>query len=213
MTAGAPVAIFGRAMDSTGLHEGWNTTRIPLFRLVPAALLLAGSIALARADQPFNFLDWVNLAFHEAGHLFMSPFGQTLYVLGGTLLQVAVPAVLSGYFLVKQRSPFGAALCAWWLGENFLNVSVYMADARAMQLPLVGGGEHDWTQLFYQFGLLGEESVSRVSGATHHLGVLVMLAAVAWVVFPWNPLDAAADADLVLPATASESPAAPSAGE
>jgi len=61
-----------------------------------------------------------------------------------------------------------------------------MADARDMQLELVGGGEHDWTQLFYQFGLLGQESVAKVSTATHHLGVIVMVAATVWVVFPWR---------------------------
>jgi hypothetical protein len=144
--------------------------------LPPALLLAAWGMGLAAA--PASFLDLVDLAFHEAGHVFFSPFGQTLHVLGGTLLQLFIPALLAGYFLFRM-SPCSAAICLWWLGQNLLNVSIYMADAREMKLELVGGGEHDWTQIFYQFGLLGEESVRAVSTFTHHLGVLVMLASAA----------------------------------
>jgi hypothetical protein len=56
-----------------------------------------------------------------------------------------------------------------------------MADARALRLNLVGGGEHDWNNLFYQFNLLDERSVVTISSLTHHLGVIVMLAATVWV--------------------------------
>jgi len=153
---------------------------ISWLHLVPVALLFVWSLALARAERPYPFIDWVNLAFHEAGHLFLRPFGQTLHILGGTLMQLFVPALLVGYFLLKQEKPFSSAICLWWFGENFINISVYMADARDLKLALVGGGEHDWTQLFYQFGLLGPEPVARIAAGTHHLGVLVMLAAVAW---------------------------------
>jgi hypothetical protein len=141
--------------------------------------MLVLTCGIAQADRPFFFLDWVNLAFHEAGHIFLMPFGHTLHILGGTLMQLFVPLLLIGYFLVK-RNPFAASLCAWWLGESVINVATYMADAREMRLELVGGGEHDWTQLFYQFGLLGPESVQTVSSLTHHAGVVVMLAATLW---------------------------------
>lgn len=125
-------------------------------------------------------LDLVNLAFHEAGHMFLIPFGETAHFLGGTLGQLAVPAGLSGYFLVRRRQPFAAAVCAWWAGENLVNISVYMADARTLSLDLVGGGEHDWNTLFYQFGLLSEESVARVSGLTRGAGVALMVVGLAW---------------------------------
>ena len=144
---------------------------------LPSALLLA-AWGMSLAGAPASFLDGVDLAFHEAGHIVFSPFGQTLHVLGGTMLQLFIPALLAGYFLFR-RGPCSAAVCLWWLGQNLLNVSVYMADAREMKLDLVGGGEHDWTQIFYQFGLLGEGSVRAVSACTHHLGVLVMLASAA----------------------------------
>ncbi|HUD72052.1 MAG TPA: hypothetical protein VMQ62_08830 [Dongiaceae bacterium] len=149
-------------------------------RAVLIALLAWWTLRLCTAAMPSCFLDLVNLAFHEAGHLFLIPFGDTMHFLGGTLGQLAVPAGLAGYFLVARRQPFAAAVCAWWTGENLVNISVYMADARDLTLPLVGGGDHDWNNLFYTFGLLGEDSVRRVSTLTHHLGVVVMLAGLAW---------------------------------
>jgi hypothetical protein len=116
------------------------------------------------------FLDLVNLAFHEAGHLFLAPFGETLHVLGGTLGQLGVPV------------GFAAAACVWWAGENLVHVAVYMADARDLALPLVGGGEHDWNTLFYSFGLLGQDRVAAIAGVTRALGVLVMWGALSSLV-------------------------------
>jgi len=105
-----------------------------------------------------------------------------VHYLGGTLGQLAVPALLAAYFLlIGQASPLGAAVCAWWLGENLVNVSVYMADARDLALPLVGGGDHDWNELFYRFGLLGETSVRVVSGGTLCAGIAMMLLGLGWV--------------------------------
>lgn len=129
------------------------------------------------------FLDLINLAFHEAGHLFFAPLGSTMHFLGGTLGQLLVPASLAVYFVHWQRQPFGAAFCCWWLGESLVNVAVYMADARALELPLVGGGDHDWNELFFRFGFLSEPSVNRISGATHALGVLIMLVGLAWSLY------------------------------
>lgn len=146
------------------------------------ALLGYWTIRFTVAAQPGCPLDLVNLAFHEAGHLFLIPFGETAHFLGGTLGQLAVPAGLAGYFLVKRRQPFAAAVCVWWAGENLINIAVYMADARALQLDLVGGGEHDWNTLFYQFGLLGEESVARISGLTRGASLVLMAAGLAWAV-------------------------------
>jgi hypothetical protein len=129
------------------------------------------------------FLDYVNLPFHEAGHLFLTPLGTTMHYLGGTILQLAVPVGLAAYFVLRRRAPYSAALCLWWLGESLVNVGWYMSSARTLDVPLVGGGDHDWNELFYRFGLLGEGSVAAVSAGTHRLGVVVMLAGLAWAAF------------------------------
>jgi hypothetical protein len=48
-------------------------------------LLLYWTLRLASGAEAAWILDLVNLAFHEAGHLFLAPFGRTLHYLGGTL--------------------------------------------------------------------------------------------------------------------------------
>jgi hypothetical protein len=145
--------------------------------------LLAWWTLRLMASSTWIFLDFVNLAFHEAGHLVFSFLGSTMHYLGGTLGQLLVPGLLADHFLFRQQQPLGAAFCLWWLGQNFINISVYMADARELALPLVGGGDHDWNELFFRFGLLAEDSVRRVSSATHVLGVAVMLPGLAWCAY------------------------------
>jgi hypothetical protein len=149
-------------------------------RIALLVLLAAWTALLGSKAQQGCFLDLINLAFHEAGHLVFMPLGSTMHFLGGTLGQLAVPILLLVYFLVRERRPFAAAFCAWWIGENLVDIAVYMADARSLALPLVGGGEHDWNVLFYRFGLLGQDSVARVASLTHALGVLIMLVGFAW---------------------------------
>jgi hypothetical protein len=122
-----------------------------------------------------HFLDGVNLAFHEAGHLFLLPFGQALHFLGGTLAQLAVPAAAALHFRARGDR-FAAAICWLWLGESGMNVAVYMADARAQALPLVGGGVHDWLWLLSKTGLLAH---CETLGSLLHLGASGVVA-VAW---------------------------------
>ena len=143
-------------------------------------LVLWWTISLGSGAADWCFLDLVNLAFHEAGHLFLSFGGTTLHFLGGTLGQLLVPALLAANFLLRERQPFAAALCVWWVGESLINVSVYMADARSLSLPLVGGGDHDWNELFHRFGLLTEPAVRRVATATRLLGLATMVSGIAW---------------------------------
>ena len=147
------------------------------------ALLVWWTVRLGGGFASWCFLDLVNLAFHEFGHLAFTPFGSTMHYLGGSLFQLMVPGMLVFYFLLRRDDPVGASFCFWWVGESLINVSVYMADARELTLPLVGGGDHDWNELFYRFGLLGEASVARVSGATHVIGTMVMVVGLAWFLY------------------------------
>ncbi len=156
----------------------WSAKRIGR----TALLLLTGWWTLRLLSHPADgcLLDLANLPFHEAGHVLLSPFGHILHVLGGTLGQLAVPGLLAWYFLARRNDAFASSFCAWWFGENLINISTYMADARAQALPLVGGGDHDWTELFFRWNVLDERSVARISFATRSAGDVVMLLGVAW---------------------------------
>ena len=62
-----------------------------------------------------------------------SPFGEFMQFLGGTLFQLIMPAAFVGYFLRRDRHAASVAL--WWIAQNLWNISVYIRDARAQELP------------------------------------------------------------------------------
>ena len=53
---------------------------------------------------------------------------------------------------------------------------MYIKDARSEQLPLVGGGEHDWAMLLGQWGWLQRDQA--LGGAVYLLGALFYAAAI-----------------------------------
>jgi hypothetical protein len=103
----------------------------------------------------FMFIDYVNLLIHEGGHGIFRIFGRFIYTLGGSLMQVLIPGMFVVFYAVK-RARIGTQVFLLWLGENFINISVYVSDARARKLPLLGGHKvyHDWNWLLGQMGLL-----------------------------------------------------------
>ncbi|SRR5581483_1401078 len=132
-------------------------------------------------------LDSANLAFHEAGHPIFGLFSERLTVYGGTLGQLVFPLVAAGAFWWRREAA-SFAFSLGWVAENLWNIARYMADARAHLLPLVGSGEHDWTEIFLRWNAL--ESDTSIAGSTRLLGWLLLLGAAAWLVHRWR-----ADAD------------------
>jgi hypothetical protein len=137
------------------------------------------------ADANESFLHLPDLIFHEAGHIIFSPFGRFMTVLGGSLLQVLIPIIAAVSF-VRQEEPFGTAVCAWWAGQNFVDLAPYIADARALRMTLLGGRTgaevegHDWEFILTQLGLT---HLDRQIGMTAYgLGLLIMIGALAFAV-------------------------------
>lgn len=155
---------------------------LPTF-LIWSWLLITPAIADNAAGA--SFLHNINLPFHEAGHLIFRPFGRFVTSLGGTLGQLLMPAICMLTLLLKTRDPYGAALALWWLGENFLDIAPYINDARAGQLPLLGGnfgvsspyGFHDWEYLLTESGLLRQDHL--LARLSHLTGSLLMIAAIS----------------------------------
>lgn len=128
-----------------------------------------------------SFLHNANLAFHEFGHIFFSPFGRFMTILGGSLFQVLMPLGLMLVFMIKQRDNFAASIMLWWSGQNFIDVSPYIDDAQYRSLPLVGGGgeeSHDWGNLLTMMNAL--EKTHTIAQASFNLGALMILLALAW---------------------------------
>jgi hypothetical protein len=134
-----------------------------------------------RAPADYGWLDSLDLAIHEAGHLIFAFGGETLGLLGGTLLQLIAPAAFT-IALWRSGDRHGATVPLWWLGQNCWNISVYVRDARTQELPLVGGGEHDWALLLERWGWLERDQA--LGRAMFGAGVLIYVVAIAagWLV-------------------------------
>ena len=161
-------------MSSANQEKGIMT------KIIPPALLTASILLLIMCHVSWGWvpiLDNANLAFHEAGHPLFGLLATRLAVYGGTLMQLLIPSACAWECYRKEQT-YGFYVCLTWIGENLLNVARYMADARAHQLPLVGGLDpeefHDWTQILSRWGLLN---------ADHKLALLVRMSAIGIMVW------------------------------
>jgi hypothetical protein len=140
-------------------------------------------LLLATDDDGFiQILDGFNLVVHEFGHPFFGIFGGEIGWWGGTLMQLLVPLVIAIAF-IRERAALSFAIAGVWFFENFLNIARYMADARAQELPLVGGGEHDWEHIFGNNGLLAKDTA--IAHVVNTIGWIGMIASVAFAIVVW----------------------------
>lgn len=160
-----------------------------------SALVLGGSVIwglwfmlqpVAGMSIGSSFLHRANLPFHEFGHVLFRPFGEWMMFLGGSLFQCLMPLILAVYFLRWQEQPFSASVCLWWCGQNFIDVAPYIADARAMALPLVGEWSdemvsirdlrHDWHNILLPLHALEHD---------HAIAVIAKLAGSGLMLLSW----------------------------
>ena len=129
-----------------------------LVRVLSSLALAAYALVRLRNPEHWDLLDDVNLAIHEAGHVLFQPLGDPLDVFGGSLFQVLVPLAFVSYFLVR-RDGFAAAVVTGWVAASLGNVALYVADARAQELPLLGGENtiHDWWYLLTEWDLIAQD--------------------------------------------------------
>jgi hypothetical protein len=132
-----------------------------------------------------NILHYVNLPFHEAGHILFRLFGEFFTVLGGSLFQLIMPMICAVVLLLKTRDPFCASVALWWFGENFIDLAPYINDARSLDLVLLGGvtgrdrpGFHDWENILGTLGLLPYDHI--IAHSAMWFGLICMLSACVW---------------------------------
>jgi hypothetical protein len=149
------------------------------FALIAVALYVLSATV---KTTEWHFIDGVNLIFHEAGHTIAFFLPQTLSILAGSFLQVAVPLLCALYFFLR-KDIFSGSIILLWAGQSVVNVSVYVADALAQELPLLGGDAviHDWNYLLSQYGMLS--SASLFGQVLYGLGVLIIFVAIALGLF------------------------------
>lgn len=138
-------------------------------------------------DGFIQIIDSFNLVVHEFGHPLFSPFGEEPMFWGGTIAQLAFPLIFAAAF-VYQRHALSALFCCVWFFENVFNVSRYVADARAEELPLVspGGGavEHDWHHILEHLGQL--ENDLAIASTLRTIGWIGIAACIVTAIVLWS---------------------------
>jgi hypothetical protein len=144
-------------MNTTGfsLLVFWDEAK----KWILSILILMASIYLILNRGTYMWIDNADLVIHEAGHFFFIMFGRFISTMGGTLMQIIIPLLIYSYFH-RQGYRTGMQISLLWLGQNFINISVYAADARAQKLPLLGGNKvyHDWNYMLGETGLLNYDA-------------------------------------------------------
>jgi hypothetical protein len=154
--------------------------RFELGRLIFAALLglYSAFLILNREAVMSSWLHGVSLAIHEAGHYFIFVWAsEFLMILGGSLTQCVLPMLFVFQFW-RTRQQFAMFATMFWVGYNVLDTAVYIADARAMLLPLLGGDNsiHDWNYLLDALNLLPFDGL--IANVTWVIGSLCMIVSV-----------------------------------
>ena len=125
----------------------------------------------------------ITFGIHELGHVAFSFLGEFIGVAGGSLAQLLAPAA-AAFVLLRQRDYFGLAVAAAWLSFSMSELSIYIADARAQQLDLVGltpDPLHDWHYLLSRMGLLKFDAT--IAFATRGLGFVILVGSAAFAIW------------------------------
>ncbi len=76
------------------------------------------------------------------------------------LKELAKPIGITGYFFYHEQR-YSGAVTLFWTAINLFDVARYTKDARAQELPLLGGefATHDWNYLFGELNLLEQDQL------------------------------------------------------
>lgn len=136
--------------------EDWAQGKMWIPRAVLLLYLVYADFRFLRDPMSSTMFSGITLAFHEMGHLLFAFAGHFICAFMGSGMQVLIPIIVIILFL-RQPDYFGAAVGGFWLSFSLFELANYVADARAMELPLVGftdDPEHDWHYLLSTTHLL-----------------------------------------------------------
>jgi hypothetical protein len=122
---------------------------------IPSIIIFPIALYWVLNRGEYGLIDNADLVIHEAGHLFFKFFGR-LHLHSWRNFNANYSSINHLFLLFQKRISNRNAIFFLWLGQNFINISVYAADAQARRLPLLGGNSvyHDWHYLLGEIGLL-----------------------------------------------------------
>jgi hypothetical protein len=186
MLAAVQSIIEERKLDA----ELWCTGRSPWLRAPLLAYLAYAGVRHMLEPMYRSWFAGITLAFHELGHLVFAALGDTMHLLGGSLMQLLVPLAAGWYLLLRQGDYFGFAVGGAWLSFSLWELALYIWDAAREQLPLVGFSddpEHDWGTLLTRWHLLN--SCDAIAFGVRAFAFITWLSSIAlgawllWVMF------------------------------
>lgn len=147
------------------------------YKIILIILITLYLIYYIKTISEWHFIDNINLIFHEAGHVIFRLLGEFMGIIGGTLMQILIPAICAFYFY-KKNDHLSASLLLFWLSQNFFNIFVYARDATKMELPLLGGDSvyHDWNYILSTLGAL--KYTETIASTIYFIGVIIFIFAI-----------------------------------
>jgi len=137
------------------LNNESNRLKEFIYNWYNSLIILPVCLYLSFNMGEYFFIDNLNLLIHEGGHGVFYIFGDFIYTLGGTLMQIIIPSLV----ILYATTNFKRNILQWaivWLGQNFFNIARYVSDAREKIIPLLGGKNvyHDWEWILGRLDLL-----------------------------------------------------------
>ncbi|HTO86007.1 MAG TPA: hypothetical protein VMR54_00570 [Thermoanaerobaculia bacterium] len=136
--------------------DEWCAGRSWHWRSALLAYLLWAGVRHLRDPLYSSLFGGITFGIHELGHLLFAFGGKFIGVAGGSVAQVAAPAIAAA-LLFRQRDYFGVAVGGAWEAFSLWNLATYIGDARSRELPLIGLTSdpiHDWNWLLGHLGIL-----------------------------------------------------------
>ena len=156
----------------------WCVERSWIWRAPILLYLVYAGFRLTIEPRQGTIFSGITFGIHELGHVVFSFLGEFIGVAGGSLAQLLAPAA-AGLILLRQRDYFGVAVAGAWLSFSLSELSIYIGDARAQQLDLLGPTSdplHDWHYLLSTMGLLKFDG--SLAFATRGLGFVILVGSV-----------------------------------
>ena len=120
-------------------------------------------------------LTYLNLGIHEGGHMITYSASELTSSLAGSIAQVLVPLLFVAYFGFRRGDWVAAGVCLAWAATSAMEVSLYVADAPAQKLDLLGENQHDWA---YILGPDGYGAMDKAASLSHTIEYAASIAAV-----------------------------------
>lgn len=145
-------------------------------------------IVFGKLETLYTFIHNIDLPIHEFGHLFFGIISANNYLItiaGGSLAQVIFPSIMTVGFLF-QRNYFATGICAVWVGESMIDVSYYISDASARDMPLITGDPdtHDWFNILSELNILHHDT--KIGSFVFFLGSIVMITGLIYSFYSLN---------------------------